>query len=95
MHEYRTPTVNSQSICALFAGDTSITTYHTERDPFQNSINDTYLCHFELRAISKVTLHFATNFTKLATTNKAGIHLNRGEGNKMFKESVTRKLNAH
>jgi len=95
MHEYCTPTVNSQPICVLFIDDTSITTYHTERDHFQNSINDTYLCHIELSAISKVPLHADTNFTKLAITNKTCINLNRGQGNTMFKETVTRKLNAY
>jgi hypothetical protein len=95
MHEHCTPTVNSQSICVLFADDTSITTYHTERDHFQNSINEIYLCHIELTAISKVTLHFDINFTKLASTNRTCINLNRGQGNKMFKETVTSKLNAH
>ena len=94
-HEYCTPTVNSQSICVLSADDTSITTYHTERDPFQNSINDTYLRHIELWAINKVILHFDTNFTKLAITNKTCINLKRGQGNKMLKETVTSKLNAH
>jgi hypothetical protein len=95
MHEYCTPTVNSQSICVLFADDSSITTYHTERDHFQTSINDIYLCHIELTAISKVTLHFDTNFTKLASTNKTCINLNRGQGNKTCKGTVTSILNAH
>jgi hypothetical protein len=44
---------------------------------------------------NKVTLHFDTNFTKLASTNKACVNLNRSAGNKMFKETVTSKLNAN
>jgi hypothetical protein len=96
MHEHCTPTVNSQSICVLFADDTTITTYHAERDHSQNSIKDIYLYHIELTAFSKITLHFGTNFTKLAaSTNKTDIDLSRGQGNKTFKETFTCKLNAH
>jgi hypothetical protein len=95
MHEYCTLTVNSHSICVFFADDSSITTYHTKRDHFQNSINDKYLCHIEFTAISQVTSHFDTTVTKLASINKTCINLNRGQGNKMFKETVTRKFNAH
>lgn len=96
MHQHCTPTVNSQSICVLFAADISTTTYHTERDHNQiPSMIHTYVTLNSQLSTNKVTLYFDTNFTKLVTTNKTCINLNRRQGNKTFKETVTSKLIAN
>jgi hypothetical protein len=55
----------------------------------------TYVTFNSQLSTNKVTLYFDTNFTKLATTNKTCINLNRGQGNKTFKETVTSKLTAN